>query len=276
MPALHGFMVEWPFATPTIGFSKSPSPKPTARSIARLGERATPWVMSWERRLGAESRVAIVSSYRCSNDNSFIVAFERLRTPTPARTSRACSLLQSRNDRTPTPRPLLASSCRARYSAMSSRSVVAFVAARESSNRPRSPPLPDAGPNFGPPARPRRCPIARPCMHRARAIEPATAERAGSPPQSGLHTPMTPCRSQDAVKLAQRPLRIGKMLEERMAEYALEPAALEGQRIDIRGFKSDVAASFARRRLPRARDLVGRKIDPDDFARVEARVRCPR
>ena len=51
MPALHGFMVEWPFATPTIGFSKSPSPKPTARSIARLGERATPWVMRRERRL---------------------------------------------------------------------------------------------------------------------------------------------------------------------------------------------------------------------------------
>ena len=51
MPALHGFMFEWPLATPTIGFSKSSSPKPTARSIARLGERATPWVMSFERRL---------------------------------------------------------------------------------------------------------------------------------------------------------------------------------------------------------------------------------
>jgi hypothetical protein len=51
MPALHGFMVEWPFATPTIGLSKSPSRKPTARSMARLGERATPWVMSLERRL---------------------------------------------------------------------------------------------------------------------------------------------------------------------------------------------------------------------------------
>jgi prolipoprotein diacylglyceryltransferase len=50
MPALQGFIVEWPFATPTIGLSKSPSPKPTARSIARLGERATPWVMSWLRR----------------------------------------------------------------------------------------------------------------------------------------------------------------------------------------------------------------------------------
>ncbi len=51
MPALHGFIVEWPLATPTMGFSKSPSPKPTARSIARLGERAMPWVMRRERRL---------------------------------------------------------------------------------------------------------------------------------------------------------------------------------------------------------------------------------
>ncbi len=42
MPALHGFIVLWPLATPTIGLSKSPSPNPTARSIARLGERATP------------------------------------------------------------------------------------------------------------------------------------------------------------------------------------------------------------------------------------------
>ena len=51
MPALQGFMVEYPFATPTIGFSKSPSPKPTARSIARLGDRATPPVMVFERQL---------------------------------------------------------------------------------------------------------------------------------------------------------------------------------------------------------------------------------
>src|SRR5438876_3327962 len=45
IPALQGFMVEWPLATPTIAFWKSPSPKPTARSIARFGERAAPWVM---------------------------------------------------------------------------------------------------------------------------------------------------------------------------------------------------------------------------------------
>ncbi len=51
MPALQGFIVLCPLATPTMGFSKSASPKPTARSIARLGERATPWVMSLERRL---------------------------------------------------------------------------------------------------------------------------------------------------------------------------------------------------------------------------------
>src|SRR5574341_242463 len=53
MPALQGFRVEWPLATPTIGLSKSPSLKPTARSMARLGERATPWVMSLERRFAA-------------------------------------------------------------------------------------------------------------------------------------------------------------------------------------------------------------------------------
>src|SRR5690349_17232889 len=58
MPALHGFIVECPFATPTIGFSKSPSPKPTARSMARFGERATPWVMRRERRFAGV--VAIV------------------------------------------------------------------------------------------------------------------------------------------------------------------------------------------------------------------------
>src|SRR3954463_10661191 len=50
MPALQGFMVECPFATPMIGLSKSASPKPTARSMARFGERATPWVISLERR----------------------------------------------------------------------------------------------------------------------------------------------------------------------------------------------------------------------------------
>ncbi len=51
MPALQGFIVLWPLATPTIGLSKSPSPKPTARSMARFGERAMPWVMIRERRL---------------------------------------------------------------------------------------------------------------------------------------------------------------------------------------------------------------------------------
>ncbi len=51
IPALQGFIVLWPLATPTIGLSKSPSPKPTARSIARFGERATPCVMMRLRRL---------------------------------------------------------------------------------------------------------------------------------------------------------------------------------------------------------------------------------
>ena len=53
MPELHGVMVLWPLATPTIGLSKSLSPKPTARSIARLGERARPAVMRLLLRLSA-------------------------------------------------------------------------------------------------------------------------------------------------------------------------------------------------------------------------------
>src|SRR5436190_5869090 len=57
IPALQGFIVLWPLATPTIGLSKSPSAKPTARSIARFGERATPCVMMRLRRLlGMASR----------------------------------------------------------------------------------------------------------------------------------------------------------------------------------------------------------------------------
>jgi hypothetical protein len=51
MPALQGFIVEWPLATPTMGFLKSPSPNPTARNMARLGERATPAVINWLRLL---------------------------------------------------------------------------------------------------------------------------------------------------------------------------------------------------------------------------------
>jgi len=42
-------MLEWPLATPMMGFSKSPSPNPTARSMARFGERAAPWVMFLDR-----------------------------------------------------------------------------------------------------------------------------------------------------------------------------------------------------------------------------------
>ena len=49
MPALQGFIVEWPLAMPTIGFSKSPSLKPTARSIARFGLRLRPAVIAWLR-----------------------------------------------------------------------------------------------------------------------------------------------------------------------------------------------------------------------------------
>src|SRR5262245_56552736 len=66
MPALQGFIVEWPLATPTIGLSKSPSPKLTARSIARLGERATPWVMSRERRLTGSAMESLLREAECT------------------------------------------------------------------------------------------------------------------------------------------------------------------------------------------------------------------
>src|SRR6266480_455048 len=66
MPALHGFIVECPLATPTIGLSKSPSRKPTARSIARLGERATPWVIRRLRRLYDMRCVSCAVSSDCN------------------------------------------------------------------------------------------------------------------------------------------------------------------------------------------------------------------
>ena len=40
-----------------IGFLKSASLKPTARSIARLGERCTPWVISWLRLLSGMGKL---------------------------------------------------------------------------------------------------------------------------------------------------------------------------------------------------------------------------
>ncbi|EQD24626.1 MAG: hypothetical protein D084_Lepto4C00397G0001 [Leptospirillum sp. Group IV 'UBA BS'] len=43
-PMLQGVMLLVPFATPTMGFSKSPSPNPVACRRARLGERCIPWV----------------------------------------------------------------------------------------------------------------------------------------------------------------------------------------------------------------------------------------
>jgi hypothetical protein len=48
-PLLQGVMVEKPLAMPTMGLSKSLSLKPTARNMARLGERCAPWVIAWLR-----------------------------------------------------------------------------------------------------------------------------------------------------------------------------------------------------------------------------------
>src|SRR6267143_2652856 len=66
MPALQGFIVECPLATPTIGLSKSPSRKPTARSIARFGERATPCVIRRLRRLYDMRWVSCAVSSDCN------------------------------------------------------------------------------------------------------------------------------------------------------------------------------------------------------------------
>ena len=44
--ALQGVRSEWLWATPQMGLAKSPSPKPTARSIERFGARASPSVIS--------------------------------------------------------------------------------------------------------------------------------------------------------------------------------------------------------------------------------------
>src|SRR5437867_1525506 len=52
-PKLHGVMLLWPFATPTMGLTKSPSSKPTARSMARLPARSTPSVVMRLRRCSA-------------------------------------------------------------------------------------------------------------------------------------------------------------------------------------------------------------------------------
>src|SRR5262245_24362560 len=43
-PRLQGVMLLWPLATPTMGLAKSPSRKPTARSMERFGARSTPSV----------------------------------------------------------------------------------------------------------------------------------------------------------------------------------------------------------------------------------------
>src|SRR5919202_3277148 len=47
MPILQGVIVLYPLARPTMGLVKSWSWKPTARSIARFGDRCTPLVTTW-------------------------------------------------------------------------------------------------------------------------------------------------------------------------------------------------------------------------------------
>jgi hypothetical protein len=50
-PELQGVIVLCALAIPTIGLVKSESPKPTARSIARLGARSSPSVIERLRKL---------------------------------------------------------------------------------------------------------------------------------------------------------------------------------------------------------------------------------
>ncbi len=50
IPTLQGVRLLWALATPTMGFWKSASAKPTARSIDRLGARSSPSVMARLRR----------------------------------------------------------------------------------------------------------------------------------------------------------------------------------------------------------------------------------
>src|SRR6267378_3663379 len=75
---------------------------------------------------------------------------------------------------------------------------------------------------------------------------------------------------QDSAKLAQRRYRIGQMLHQRMAEYPVESAALERQRVSIASLESDVAASPPCCSSPRTFDLGLREINPYDITRRDA------
>src|SRR5467141_2174924 len=100
MPALQGFIVEWPLATPTIAFWKSPSPKPTARSIARLGERAAPWVM-----------VLLLQLSAMESAPDFSVAFRMILTERPSRTFRRAPSKRARGAAKAAP-PVTGMTCR--------------------------------------------------------------------------------------------------------------------------------------------------------------------
>src|SRR6266853_2250259 len=101
IPALQGFMVECPLATPTIAFSKSPSPKPTARSIARLGERASPWVM-----------VLLLQLSDMGGAPDFSVAFRVILTERPSRTLRTAPSKRARGAAKAAPHPVTGMTCR--------------------------------------------------------------------------------------------------------------------------------------------------------------------
>ena len=90
-PALQGVTLLWALATPTIGLPKSASPKPTARSIARLGARCTPSVTS---RLLWFSGMALPSASRTARLSCVVHRSDpRSRTMTSRRRDRARAAL---------------------------------------------------------------------------------------------------------------------------------------------------------------------------------------
>src|SRR6266536_2711258 len=69
-PRLQGVKVLNAFATPTIGLSKSPSPHPTARSMARLGERWGPSVMTRLRWFSSAMTLILMRNAECGGRHS--------------------------------------------------------------------------------------------------------------------------------------------------------------------------------------------------------------
>src|SRR5260221_2177413 len=101
LPAFHEFKVASPLAPPTIAYSKSPSPQPTARRIARLGERGSPWVM-----------VLLLQLSDMGGAPDFSVAFRVILTERPSRTFRTAPSKRARGAAKAAPHPVTGMTCR--------------------------------------------------------------------------------------------------------------------------------------------------------------------